>query len=116
MQRNRLPLAAHFSPRFDFRSITPDNLPVLCHAIRHTQRITPLQGAAKLLAVGVYLPLSRRTNGGLQGDVHYRTGKPLEEKVREHKISTLLALGPDGTAAIKGLLIDGERHEDPPLF
>ena len=44
------------------------------------------------------------------------TGKPLEEKVREHKISTLVALGPDGTAAIKGLLIDGERHEDPPLF
>jgi uncharacterized membrane-anchored protein len=44
------------------------------------------------------------------------TGKPLEDKVREHKISALIAVGPDGTAAIKGLTIDGERHEDPPLF
>ena len=44
------------------------------------------------------------------------TGKPLEEQVREHKIETLIALGPDGTAAIKGLVIDGERHLDPPLF
>ena len=44
------------------------------------------------------------------------TGKGLEEKVRDHKISALVALGPDGTAAIKGLMIDGERHEDPPLF
>jgi uncharacterized membrane-anchored protein len=44
------------------------------------------------------------------------TGKPLEEKVRDHKISAVVALGADGTAAIKGLMIDGERHEDPPLF
>lgn len=44
------------------------------------------------------------------------TGKSLEDKVREHKISALVAVGPDGTAAIKGLMIDGERHEDQPLF
>lgn len=44
------------------------------------------------------------------------TGKPLEEQVRQHKIETVIALGADGTAAIKGLVIDGERHLDPPLF
>ena len=44
------------------------------------------------------------------------TGKPLEENVRDHKIAAIVALGPDCTAAIKGLMIDGERHEDPPLF
>ena len=44
------------------------------------------------------------------------TGKPLEEQVRDHKIETVIALAPDGTAAIKGLVIDGVRHLDPPLF
>jgi uncharacterized membrane-anchored protein len=44
------------------------------------------------------------------------TGRALEDKVRTHKIDAILAVGSDGGAAIKGLIVDGERHEDPPLL
>jgi uncharacterized membrane-anchored protein len=44
------------------------------------------------------------------------TGRDLESKVREHKIEAIVAVGADGTAAIKGLVVDGERHVDPPLL
>ncbi|MFT3731310.1 MAG: GDYXXLXY domain-containing protein [Hyphomicrobium sp.] len=44
------------------------------------------------------------------------TGRDLESKVRDHKIEAIVAVGSDGTALIKGLVIDGERHEDPPLL
>jgi uncharacterized membrane-anchored protein len=44
------------------------------------------------------------------------TGRALEDKIRDHKIEALVAVGPDGTAALKGLVVDGERHEDPPLL
>jgi len=40
----------------------------------------------------------------------------LESKVREHKIDAILAVGADGSAALKGLVVDGERHVDPPLL
>jgi uncharacterized membrane-anchored protein len=44
------------------------------------------------------------------------TGRALEDKVRNHKIEAIVAVGSDGTAALKGLVVDGERHEDPPLL
>jgi len=44
------------------------------------------------------------------------TGRALESKVREHKIDAIVAVGPDGNAVLKGLVIDGERHVDPPLL
>lgn len=44
------------------------------------------------------------------------TGKALEDTVREKKIQALVSVGSDGTAALKGLVIGGERHEDPPLL
>jgi uncharacterized membrane-anchored protein len=44
------------------------------------------------------------------------TGRVLEDQVRNHKIEAIVAVGSDGTAALKGLVIDGERHEDPPLL
>ncbi|MBA2127549.1 hypothetical protein DLM45_15155 [Hyphomicrobium methylovorum] len=44
------------------------------------------------------------------------TGRVLEEKVRDHKIEAIVAVGGDGEAALKGLVIDGERHVDPPLL
>ncbi|MBS0250521.1 MAG: GDYXXLXY domain-containing protein [Proteobacteria bacterium] len=44
------------------------------------------------------------------------TGVELEKKVRDHKIEAIVAVGADGSAALKGLVIDGERHEDPPLL
>lgn len=44
------------------------------------------------------------------------TGRALESQVREHKIDAIVAVGADGTAALKGLVIDGERHVDPPLL
>ncbi|MFA5957858.1 GDYXXLXY domain-containing protein [Hyphomicrobium sp.] len=44
------------------------------------------------------------------------TGRALEDQVRTHKIEAIVAVGSDGTAALKGLVVDGERHEDPPLL
>ena len=44
------------------------------------------------------------------------TGRALESKVQEHKIDAIVAVGPDGSAVLKGLVIDGERHVDPPLL
>jgi uncharacterized membrane-anchored protein len=44
------------------------------------------------------------------------TGRALEDKVRTHKIEAIVAVAADGTAALKGLIVDGERHEDPPLL
>jgi uncharacterized membrane-anchored protein len=44
------------------------------------------------------------------------TGRALENQVRDHKIEAIVAVGSDGTAALKGLVIDGERHVDPPLL
>lgn len=44
------------------------------------------------------------------------TGRALEDKVRTHKIEAVIAVAADGTAALKGLIVDGERHEDPPLL
>ncbi|HVZ04279.1 GDYXXLXY domain-containing protein [Hyphomicrobium sp.] len=44
------------------------------------------------------------------------TGRALESKVRDHKIDAIVAVGGDGTAALKGLIVDGERHVDPPLL
>jgi uncharacterized membrane-anchored protein len=44
------------------------------------------------------------------------TGRALESKVREHKIEAIVAVGADGQVALKGLVIDGERHVDPPLL
>lgn len=43
-------------------------------------------------------------------------GKALEEGVRDKKVQALIAVGTDGTAALKGLIVGGERHEDPPLL
>jgi uncharacterized membrane-anchored protein len=44
------------------------------------------------------------------------TGRTLETEVREHKIEAIVAVDASGTAALKGLVIDGERHVDPPLL
>ena len=44
------------------------------------------------------------------------TGRVLEDKVRSHEIKAIIAVSGDGTAALKGLIVDGERHEDPPLL
>ena len=73
--------------------------------------------------------IQSRWNGDSAGDVHFTirygiesyfvpegTGKPIEDSVRNKKIQALVAVGRDGTAALKGLVIDGERHVDPPLL
>jgi uncharacterized membrane-anchored protein len=44
------------------------------------------------------------------------TGRPLEQQVRDKKISAVLAVGRSGDVAIKALVIDGQRlAEEPPL-
>ena len=44
------------------------------------------------------------------------TGKALETKVRERKIEAIVAVDASGSAALKGLVVDGQRHVDPPLL
>lgn len=44
------------------------------------------------------------------------TGRLLEQMVRDEAVETIVAVGADGTAAIKGLIVKGERREDPPLY
>jgi uncharacterized membrane-anchored protein len=44
------------------------------------------------------------------------TGRALEVKVGERKIESIVAVDANGTAALKGLVVDGERHVDPPLL
>lgn len=44
------------------------------------------------------------------------TGTALEAKVRDNTIKSIIAVGRDGSVGIKGLVIGGQRHEDPPLF
>lgn len=44
------------------------------------------------------------------------TGKALQDAVREHHVATVVALGKDGTAAIKTLTIDGKRQPEAPFF
>lgn len=42
------------------------------------------------------------------------TGRELEKKVRENKISAVLAVGASGDVAIKALVVDGERVVEEP--
>ncbi len=44
------------------------------------------------------------------------TGLDLEKQVREHKIEAVLAVGPDGEAGIKALIVDGQRAAEDPLL
>jgi uncharacterized membrane-anchored protein len=44
------------------------------------------------------------------------TGKRLEDLVRDKKIATVIAVGRDGEAAIKALMIDGKREVEEPLL
>ncbi|MGD9784695.1 MAG: GDYXXLXY domain-containing protein [Hyphomicrobiaceae bacterium] len=44
------------------------------------------------------------------------TGRPIELEVASRKVVAHIAVRADGTAAIKGLSVDGERIEAPPLF
>lgn len=43
-------------------------------------------------------------------------GKVLEKQVLERSIKAILAVGSNGEAALKGLIVDGERREHPPIF
>ena len=43
-------------------------------------------------------------------------GKVIEQQVLEKSVQAILAIGPGGEAAIKGLVIDGVRSEHPPIF
>jgi uncharacterized membrane-anchored protein len=44
------------------------------------------------------------------------TGSALETEVRSGKIDAIVAVDDSGTAALKGVVIDGKRHVDPPLL
>ncbi len=44
------------------------------------------------------------------------TGRELETAVRDGKVQAVIAVGGDGAAALKGLIVNGERRIDPPLL
>ncbi len=43
-------------------------------------------------------------------------GKLIEKQVLEKSVKAIVAVGADGEAALKGLIIDGVRSEHPPIF
>lgn len=43
-------------------------------------------------------------------------GKVIEKQVLEKSVKAIVAVGSDGEAALKGLIIDGVRSEHPPIF
>jgi hypothetical protein len=45
-----------------------------------------------------------------------RRGPKLEALTRERKLAVLVAVANDGTAAIKGLIIDGKLQYEEPLL
>lgn len=82
------------------------------------------QGAAVLkgrveyvwTAEGATAPEARIRYGIESYFVPEGTGRALEELVRDKKIFAVLAVGDDGTAAIKGLEVDGKRvYVEPAL-
>lgn len=44
------------------------------------------------------------------------TGREIEQKVRDKKISAVLAVGKSGDVAIKALMVDGQRLAEEPLL
>ena len=46
----------------------------------------------------------------------YERAQELEHLRQENKLGVVIALGPDGTGAIKGLVVDGVSVYDEPLF
>lgn len=43
-------------------------------------------------------------------------GRKIEDEVREKAVKAIIALGSDGEAALKGLIVDNVRSEYPPIF
>jgi uncharacterized membrane-anchored protein len=44
------------------------------------------------------------------------TGRELEKLVGQKKLAALIAVDESGNAALKGLIVDGERVYEEPLF
>lgn len=44
------------------------------------------------------------------------TGRVMEDEVRQHGVKAVVAVGSDGEAAIKGLIVDSVRTDLPPVF
>lgn len=44
------------------------------------------------------------------------TGRKIEDEVREKAVKAILAIGSDGEAALKGLIVDNVRSDYPPIF
>jgi len=62
-------------------------------------------------------PLKAQVRYGIESYfVPEGTGRALEEKVRDKKISAILAVGASGDVAIKALDVDGERIHQEPWF
>jgi uncharacterized membrane-anchored protein len=90
----------------------------------HPDAVEPGNVVLRALAEYVY-PLSDSTKGESTGTLRYGiesyfvpegTGKELEKMVADKKIAAVIAVSPAGKAAIKALMIDGQRVVEEPLL
>jgi uncharacterized membrane-anchored protein len=66
---------------------------------------------------GVQEPFSSQVRYGIESYfVAEGEGKRLEKLIRKGQLQVVVAVGPDGRAGIKGLVVDGKRIYDEPLF
>lgn len=74
-----------------------------------------LKGIASYVYNAVNEPPKAQMRYGIESYfVPEGTGRELEQKVRDKKISAVLAVGQSGDVAIKALIVDGERLAEQP--
>jgi uncharacterized membrane-anchored protein len=101
----------------------PDQWEVVSASTTYTQPADPAQVVLKgitgytTIGGGDGVPVKAQMRYGIESYfVPEGTGRPLEQQVRDKKISAVLAVGKSGDVAIKALIIDGQRlAEEPPL-
>lgn len=103
------------------KETTPEQWEVVSASSVYSQPADPANVVLKGIVDNVYVPQGEPPKASIRyGIENYfvpeGTGKALEEKVREKKISAVLAVDSSGDVAIKALVVDGERVHQEPWF
>lgn len=104
------------------REAAPEQWEVVATSATYEAAGYPAQVVLKGIAGHVYRPQdAERAKASIRYGIESYfvpegTGRALEEKVREKKISAVLAVGTSGDVAIKALVVDGERVAEEPLL